>query len=72
LETAQALVRLTAQQADESIDHCRDTRLPLVKVYRTRILGGNHWGKTNRRLKVLRNTKNLPESYLILKRGASF
>lgn len=39
-----------------------------VKGYRTRTLDGNHLGKTNHRLKVLRNTKAgaLPGKALVL------
>jgi IS4 transposase len=68
LETSQALVRFTAQQAGELIDHCDGMRQPLLKGYRTRILDGNHLGKTNHRLKVLRNTKAgaLPGQALVL------
>ena len=60
LGTSQALVRFTAQQAGELIDHCHGTRQPLLKGYRTRILDGNHLGKTNHRLKVVRRTRRAP------------
>jgi IS4 transposase len=68
LGTSQALVRFTAQQTRELIDHCHGTRQPLLKGYRTRILDGNHLGKTNHRLKVLRSTKAgaLPGQALVL------
>ena len=56
LNTSQALVRYTAKEVSELIDRCKGLRRPLLKGYRTRILDGNHLGKTNHRLKVLRNT----------------
>jgi hypothetical protein len=49
------------------IDHCGGTLQPLLKGYRTRILDGNHLGKTNHRLKVLRNTKFDFCSFLVVK-----
>ncbi|MCE9545877.1 MAG: transposase [Planctomycetia bacterium] len=68
LGTSQALVRYTGQQASELIDRCKGLRAPLLKGYRMRILDGNHLGKTNRRLKVLRNTAAgaLPGQSLVL------
>lgn len=66
--TSQALVRHTAQQASELIDRCKGLRRPLLNGYRTRILDGNHLGKTNHRLSVLRNTAAgaLPGQSLVL------
>jgi hypothetical protein len=66
--TSQALVRYTAQRAGELIDHCKGSRPPLLKGYRTRILDGNHLGKTDHRLKVLRDTAAgaLPGQALVL------
>jgi hypothetical protein len=68
LRTSQALVRHTAQQASELINRCKGLRPPLLKGYRTRILDGNHLGKTNHRLSVLRNTAAgaLPGQSLVL------
>ena len=54
--TSRALVRHTADQVGELIDRCEGRRRPLLKGYRTRILDGNHLGKTEHRLGVLRNT----------------
>ena len=68
LPTSQAIVRHTAQQARELIDRCKGSRPPLVKGYRTRILDGNHLGKTDHRLSVLRRTAAgaLPGQSLVL------
>jgi hypothetical protein len=68
LGTSQALVRYSAHQAGELIDHCQGSRAPLLKGYRTRILDGNHLGKTHHRLKVLRDTAAgaLPGQALVL------
>jgi len=66
--TSQALVRYSGQRASELIDRCKGSRKPLLKGYRTRILDGNHLGKTNHRLSVLRNTAAgaLPGQSLVL------
>jgi hypothetical protein len=68
LGTSQALVRYTGEQASELIDRCKGLRAPLLRGYRTRILDGNHLGKTNHRLKVLRSTAAgaLPGQSLVL------
>ena len=68
LGTSRALVRYTARQTSELIDRCKGSRPPLLKGYRTRILDGNHLGKTNHRLGVLRNTAAgaLPGQSLVL------
>lgn len=54
--TSRALVQHTARQVGELIDRCRGRRQPLLKGYRTRVLDGNHLGKTDHRLGVLRGT----------------
>ena len=57
------------RQASKLIDHCKgDCRKPLLKGYRTRILDGNHLGKTQHRLGVLRGTAAgaLPGQTLVL------
>jgi IS4 transposase len=54
--TSRALVRHAAGQVGELIDRCKGRRRPLLKGYRTRILDGNHLGKTEHRLGVLRGT----------------
>jgi hypothetical protein len=54
--TSRALVQQTAQQVRELVDHTKGGRKPLLKGYRTRILDGNHLGKTQHRLGVLRGT----------------
>ena len=68
LGTSEALVRYTARQASDLIDHCKGSRPPLLNGYRTRILDGNHLAKTNHRRKVLRNTAAgaLPGQSLVL------
>jgi IS4 transposase len=55
-ETARALVRHTADAVRELIDRCKGARQPLLKGFRARILDGNHLGKTDHRLGVLRGT----------------
>jgi|WetSurMetagenome_2_1015567.scaffolds.fasta_scaffold159972_1 IS4 transposase len=55
-ETSRALVRHTAQHVRELVDRCKGTRKPLVKGFHVRILDGNHLGKTEHRLGVLRGT----------------
>jgi len=66
--TSRALVQHTASQASELIDHCKGRCRPLLKGYRTRILDGNHLGKTHHRLGVLRGTAAgaLPGQTLVL------
>src|SRR5258708_5095250 len=66
--TSRALVQHTASQASELIDHCKGRCRPLLKGYRTRILDGNHLGKTHHRLGVLRGTvaSALPGQTLVL------
>jgi hypothetical protein len=68
LRTSQMLVRHTAQQANELIDRCQGSRKSLLPGYRVRILDGNHLGKTQHRLSVLRNTSAgaLPGQALVL------
>lgn len=68
LGTSRALVRHIAQQASELIGRCQGLRRPLLGGYRTRILDGNHLGKTNHRLSVLRDTAAgaLPGQSLVL------
>lgn len=55
-ETARALVRHTASQVRELIDRCKGSRRALLKGFHARILDGNHLGKTDHRLGVLRGT----------------
>ena len=66
--TSRALVQHTAGQAGELIDRCKGRCRPLLKGYRTRILDGNHLGKTHHRLGVLRGTAAgaLPGQTLVL------
>jgi len=66
--TSRALVQHTASEAGRLIDHCKGRRRPLLKGYRTRILDGNHLGKTHHRLGVLRRTSAgaLPGQALVL------
>ena len=66
--TSRALVQHAARQASELIDRCKGCRRPLLKGYRTRILDGNHLGKTQHRLGVLRGTAAgaLPGQTLVL------
>jgi IS4 transposase len=54
--TSRALVQHTARQASALIDRCKGSRTPLLPGYNTLILDGNHLGKTEHRLKVLRKT----------------
>src|SRR5262245_7438281 len=56
LGTSRALVQHTARQARELVDRMKGCRKPLLKGYRVRILDGNHLGKTDHRLAVLRGT----------------
>lgn len=55
-DTSRAMVRYVAEQAAELIGYAKGTRRPLLRNYRVRILDGNHLGKTEHRLGVLRNT----------------
>ena len=66
--TSRALVQHAAGQAGELIDRCKGRCRPLLKGYRTRILDGNHLGKTHHRLGVLRGTAAgaLPGQTLVL------
>lgn len=66
--TSQALVHHVAQQVRELINRTQGRRRPLLKGYRVRILDGNHLGKTQHRLKVLRKTSAgaLPGQTLVL------
>ena len=66
--TSRALVQHTASEVSELIDHCKGRRKPLLKGYRTLILDGNHLGKTDHRLGVLRGTAagSLPGQTLVL------
>jgi len=54
--TSQALVEYTGNQVRQLVDLVGGRRTPLLKGYRVRILDGNHLGKTEHRLKVLRDT----------------
>ncbi len=66
--TSRALVQYTAKQAGELIDLTDGCCEPLIKGYRVRILDGNHLGKTQHRLSVLRGTAAgaLPGQSLVL------
>jgi hypothetical protein len=66
--TSQALVRNVAGQVSELIDLTKGRLPPLLKGYRVRILDGNHLGKTDHRLNVLRGTAAgaLPGQTLVL------
>lgn len=55
-ETARALVQHSASQVRELIDRSHGRRKPLLKGFQVRILDGNHLGKTDHRLEVLRST----------------
>jgi IS4 transposase len=68
LGTSRALVQHTARQVSDLIDRCKGSRQPLLRGYRVRILDGNHLGKTEHRLGVLRNTSAgaLPGQALVL------
>jgi hypothetical protein len=54
--TSRALVQHAAREARELVDRSKGTRKSLLKGYRARILDGNHLGKTDHRLEVLRGT----------------
>lgn len=54
--TSRALVQHTADRVGDLIDRTKGRRRPLLKGYRVRILDGNHLGKTQHRLGVLRGT----------------
>jgi hypothetical protein len=66
--TSRAMVQHTAAQASELIDLTDGCCEPLIKGYRVRILDGNHLGKTEHRLGVLRGTSAgaLPGQCLVL------
>jgi hypothetical protein len=66
--TSRALVQYTARRVNDLIDRTQGQRKPLLAGYRVRILDGNHLGKTQHRLKVLRNTSAgaLPGQALVL------
>ena len=66
--TSRAVVQHTARRVGDLIDRTKGQRRPLVKGYRTRILDGNHLGKTDHRLGVLRKTAAgaLPGQSLVL------
>jgi len=66
--TSRALVQWTAQRVGELIDRSKGRRKPLLAGYRVRILDGNHLGKTEHRLKILRGTAAgaLPGQALVL------
>ncbi len=68
LETSRALVQHSARETSELIGRCKGLRKPLLPGYRVRILDGNHLGKTEHRLKVLRGTSAgaLPGQALVL------
>jgi hypothetical protein len=67
-KTSRALVQHTAQRVSELVDRSKGHRKPLLAGYRVRILDGNHLGKTEHRLKVLRGTAAgaLPGQALVL------
>jgi hypothetical protein len=67
-DTSRALVQHTANEASELIDGTKGCCKPLLKGYRVRILDGNHLGKTEHRLGVLRGTSAgaLPGQSLVL------
>lgn len=50
-----ALVRHTAEQLEPIIRQLKGTVPPLLKGYTVKILDGNHLGKSQRRLKILRD-----------------
>jgi hypothetical protein len=54
--TSRALVQHTARRVGDLIDRTKGQRKPLLKGYRSRVLDGNHLGKTHHRLGVLRGT----------------
>jgi Transposase DDE domain len=66
--TSRAMVQHSAKQASELIDLTDGCCEPLIKGYRVRILDGNHLGKTQHRLGVLRGTAAgaLPGQSLVL------
>jgi IS4 transposase len=66
--TSRALVQHTAQHVSDLIDRCKGSRKPLLPGYRVEILDGNHLGKTEHRLDVLRGTSAgaLPGQALVL------
>lgn len=66
--TSRALVQHTAAAVGELVDRTHGRRKPLLAGYRTRILDGNHLGKTQHRLGVLRRTAAgaLPGQTLVL------
>lgn len=66
--TSRALVRHVASKVCDLIDLTGGCRQPLLKGYRVRILDGNHLGKTDHRLEVLRGTTAgaLPGQTLVL------
>lgn len=66
--TSRTLVQYTAQRVGEIVDRSKGRRKPLLTGYRVRILDGNHLGKTEHRLKVLRGTAAgaLPGQALVL------
>jgi len=66
--TSRALVQHTAKEARELIDSMKGGCTPLLKGYNIRILDGNHLGKTEHRLAVLRGTSAgaLPGQSLVL------
>jgi Transposase DDE domain len=66
--TSRAITQHTAAQASKLIDRTGGCCQPLIKGYRVRILDGNHLGKTEHRLAVLRGTSAgaLPGQSLVL------
>jgi len=67
-DTSRALVQHVADPVRELIDQTNGCRQPLLEGYRVRILDGNHLGKTDHRLDVLRGTSAgaLPGQTLVL------
>lgn len=67
-DTSRALVQHTAQRVMDLIERTQGKRAPLLPGYRTRILDGNHLGKSEHRLGVLRGTAAgaLPGHALVL------
>lgn len=55
VETSAMLVRDVAGRLAPIIDQMQGTNPPLLKGFRVKILDGNHLGKSQRRLKVLRD-----------------
>ena len=72
--TSRALIRYVASQVSELIDLTKGCRQSLMKGYRVRILDGNHLGKTDHRLGVLRGTSAgaLPGQTMAMRRNRRY